>query len=552
MAAPSYTEDLTDIDLAEATTGWSTVNFSGGGGAALDFGPDLAMQGVNSVLRQVSGHDRGGVFDNAAGISGAVASGVHIFQWLFIANPGLTDTRANTGVCVIAGSGTGALVRFHVEGNNTYGAAGRVGKCYAYRYDNTSNTSEPYRTLTGSPGATPSVFGGSCNISVTTKGLNLGLDAVRYGTGGYITAGDATTPATFDGFATVNDYNDATNGYNRWGIFSKIGGGYELQGTFAIGQNNAGNPTACYFDDSDRNIIIVDSIHAESGFTKILVDHASTVVNLTNINITAAGTNCRGSFSVENDSSAVTIVGGVWTDFGTTYLRSSCSVTGLTWRGCDIVYRAGGDIISCTFDQSTSSSSVQLLPTTAPTNVQFIESCHFISDGSNHAVDVGSVSSSTSISWKNTLSGYVTGTTGDPVTTGSTGNEAILCNVASGQKLTINVLSGASVPSVRNTGTGTVAVVSAGVTIDVNVKDQAGSNIETALVYIDDDLGAAGNITNTTTNASGNISQATYNGAETTATLRVRKYGYKPFVGTITLLSNSATNVILITDPQQT
>jgi hypothetical protein len=94
--------------------------------------------------------------------------------------------------------------------------------------------------------------------------------------------------------------------------------------------------------------------------------------------------------------------------------------------------------------------------------------------------------------------------------------------------------------------------VSAGVTIDVNVKDQAGANVQTALVYIDDDLGAAGNITNTTTDVNGNITQATYNGAETTATLRVRKYGYKPFVGTITLLSNSATNVILITDPQQT
>ena len=95
MAAPSYTEDLTDIDLAESTTGWSTINFSGGGGAALDFGPDLAMQGTNSVLRQVSTHDRGGIYNNGS-TAGAVATGVHIFQWVFTANPGLTDTYTDS------------------------------------------------------------------------------------------------------------------------------------------------------------------------------------------------------------------------------------------------------------------------------------------------------------------------------------------------------------------------------------------------------------------------------------------------------------------------
>ena len=49
MAVPAYTEDLTDIALAEliaegAGAGWTGINFSGGGAPVA--GPDLAMQGT--------------------------------------------------------------------------------------------------------------------------------------------------------------------------------------------------------------------------------------------------------------------------------------------------------------------------------------------------------------------------------------------------------------------------------------------------------------------------------------------------------------------------
>ncbi len=100
------------------------------------------------------------------------------------------------------------------------------------------------------------------------------------------------------------------------------------------------------------------------------------------------------------------------------------------------------------------------------------------------------------------------------------------------------------------TGDGEIEILSP-VFIDVNVKDQAGVNIENALVYIDDDLGVVGNIANTTTDASGNITQSSYSGIETTGALRVRLYGYKYSISEITLTQNSSTNIILITDPQQ-
>ena len=75
-------------------------------------------------------------------------------------------------------------------------------------------------------------------------------------------------------------------------------------------------------------------------------------------------------------------------------------------------------------------------------------------------------------------------------------------------------------------------------------------NISGAYVYVDEDLELAGNIVNTTTDVNGDVSTS-YSGAATSATIRVRKYGYKPYVTTISLLTNSATNVRLVTDPQQ-
>ena len=89
MAAPLYEEDLTDISLAEAsTTGYLQVNFAGGGGGALDFGPDFSMQGNDAILRQVTNNDRGAAFDNAATIArsdpyagnGADSSAIRIAQ----------------------------------------------------------------------------------------------------------------------------------------------------------------------------------------------------------------------------------------------------------------------------------------------------------------------------------------------------------------------------------------------------------------------------------------------------------------------------------------
>jgi len=546
MAAPSYTEDLTDITLAETTTGFSAY---GGGASGLGTGADLSMQGNLCVDKQITNADKGMYYDNGSGIT--LPAGAHVFVWLFNATPGLSDTLALKGASILVGTGSNAYCQYHVEGSDTYGAAGRVAKCYPVNYAvRSSNTgSAPYRTVTGNPGANPQVFGGGLSTTATVKGANLGIDAIRYGTGAYITAGDSGQPATFSGFQAQNDAIA-----NRWGIFTKVGASYELQGKFVIGQGSNKIAALAYFSDSDVNIAIVDTPHSATDFTEIIIDHASTEVYWTNVSITALGTNNKGNFKIESPSSTVVINGGTWTGLNATFLQAGATITGLTWRQCAQVSNTNqASLIDCVFDRSTSATSLTL------PNLSYATGCTFISDGSNHAIELNSIGNGT-MNWDGTLSGYVTGASASPVTPTSTGNEAIYVNVGSGT-LTINVAAGATIPSIRSAGA-TVNVVAGQVTTTITVVDiDTGAAIPNAMVYVA--AGATGPLSPGTaiinkvlTNGSGQVTDTRSLASNQTITGRVRRatpgYGtlYKTssIVGTINSASGLDLTIQMIKD----
>jgi hypothetical protein len=465
MAVPSYTEDLTDIDLAESgSTGWTAFNISGGGGGAPAFGADFGMQGAGCWDKAASNAERGLAVNKTPG-TGTVAAGVHIFQWGFTATPGVCDTLQNRGAYVIIGTSTTDYVQFHVEGSDTFGAQGRVGKCYVVDYVTTANTgSVPYRTVGGTPGATPTYFGFGLKTLATVKGSNMGADAVRYGTGAYLTAGElisagdaSDNPCTFSGFQAQND-----NINNRWGILTSTGGdNYEQQGRFVIGQNNAGTATLCRFKDNDKNISIVDTVHSTIDFTQFIVDHASTRCEWTNINLTGLGTNNPGQVQVTTNNPTVIIEGGTWTSIGVTVFRSNTSVDGLTWRLTDSITLNGATLDNCLIDRCTASSAV------VTDDLADLNNNNFIGDGTGHAVELTSVGSGT-MAWDNTFD-----TTTYATSDGSTGNEAIYVNVGSGS-LTINVSAGATTPTIRTAGAA-VTVVAGAVTAELTVNDHTGT-----------------------------------------------------------------------------
>jgi hypothetical protein len=571
MAVPSYTEDLTDIDLAEAaSTGWTAFNISGGGGGAPAFGADLSMQGAGCWDKPCSAAERGLAVNKTPG-TGTVAAGIHIFVWGFNATPGITDVLATRGAYVLIGTSTTNYVQFHVEGSDTYGAGGRVGKCYVVDYVTTANTgSIPYRTLGGTPGATPTYFGFGLKTIATAKGSNIGCDAIRYGTGAYITAGAVATPATFDGFATQNDLLA-----NRWGIFTKIGTAYELQGAFAIGQDNAGTGTLAYFEDSDVSVSLIDTVHSATDFTRFLIDHASTEVYWTNILITATGTNNPGYLEVVTDPTAFDMVGCVFTDFGTTLLTASCTATGNTWRACDTVTQGGASLDACKFDKTISTTAAVVTTGATFNSLGSTLANTFVGDGTTtpgHAVDAGSITggtvgSPTVLTWYNELDNGVTNqstwegsTQAATAGTQGTANDAITMNVAAGTYVKVSVAAGANIPTIQNTGTGFLEITANEVTLTITVKDiDTGNVIEGAMVYVTNVAVSATYIDKVETNASGQVTHTTSLGSAQTLAGKVRAatpadkaytkyYKSSPVAGTFSNVQDTSITIQLITD----
>lgn len=529
--------DLTDYALAEATAdttgvGGSWSQFGSGGGTGFGAGIDFAMQGTNAVDLKVSNSEKGAAVTlNSAQ---TLSTGDHVFVWTFIATPGLTDSIQNKGSAIIVGSASNAYVQYHVAGNDTFGAQGRVGRCYPIDYSvRTSSASPPYRTTSGNAGTSPQYIGHSATITATVKGNNIACDAVRAGTGIYITAGTAGAPATFTEAATAND-----NVSNRWGVLTSLGGtSYELQGYFVIGQNNAKTPTQAYFSDSGASVTFIDTIHGASDFTRVVVDHASTTCILDSISFSAAGTTNRGRFLVNNASSTVTLSGCTFGDIGITSLQAGTTATSCTWRSCEKVTQNSATITNCAFTNSTATVALEV------DSLNDVTGTSFTSGGTGHAVDLGIVSSSTSVSWDCTATGYAG-------TNGSTGNETILVNVAAGQTLTINVTANGTTPTYYNTGSGSVNVVSGAVTVKVTVNDSSGSPIENARVYLTRASDSAV-VLNGLSNASGVVQDTAYTyTADDVVSGWARKssaspyYKEGPISGTITNTGFSGTAIL--------
>lgn len=384
MAAPVYYSELRDTSLAESLTNYIAINQGGGGGGSPALGPDLAMQGANCVDRAVNNTERSiayTVFNGTVDAESYASYDYHVYQWIFNATPGISATIANRGVCVIIGPDTNNYIQYHVDGSDTYGASGRVGRCYPIRYIASAPTTvtPPYRTRIGNPVTTIGtlgVVGGSLNITAGARGSNLGVDAIRFGNGGTIAFGEIANPATFQGYSATNDFIN-----NRWGILSNIGGALELQGRLIIGirlDNFNQLEQVTYFEESGFSILIPDTPHTSTTFNRIWLKTSGSTVNWSSGSITALGTNSKGDIDVDRDNIIFNVSGGSWTSIGKSSLNDYTTINGLTWRDCDLINQNGATITNSSINNTT----------LIPSNFNTITKNNFISGGANHAVEI--------------------------------------------------------------------------------------------------------------------------------------------------------------------
>jgi hypothetical protein len=399
MAAPSYLTDLTDIYI-------DTDNFTVvGGGRVTAAETDDFIQGNNCWSHDpFSSGIEGGMYDD--GTAPGITAGDAVYVWTKCDVAATLATHAAGGIQVIMGTAGTAYDCFYALGSDDYQYGGW--KCIPVDPTSTPSTS------VGSPGAYDH-FGVRWNVPSTGagKGYPMKIDAMRYGRQIEVTVGDATTPATWARLATYDA--DSTR---QWGICQPNDAGAEVQGVVYWGTAT----TACHFDDSSgETIVLIDTEWTSTDFTKIIIDHASTIFNMDGLTIKALGTNNPGQLIFNNASTASILKNSTFDSIGITTLRAGVTATSDKWKASGTVTLNGATLDSCVFAASTAAIALA-----CGSSITTISDCDFESDGSSHAIEITGGTSHTLDNLK--FTGYETYN----VNGTSTGNEAVYINIGAG------------------------------------------------------------------------------------------------------------------------
>ena len=463
MATAVYGTDLTSIDTAEALGNYTAL---GGGASGLSDETDYYIQGTQCVSKAGFTAVTKGMILNTG--TRTVASGDAVFIWLKQNNRNLMDTVANGGTQVLIGDSTTAYDHFYVDGNDSQGSALAGWRTYAVDPTATPSTTTGSPTTTNRVGALWKILG-----SGSLKGNPNGIDASWHGRELQVTEGFTVAEGTFAGAGAA----DATT---RWGILTPVAGGYQFHGAFVMGTTS----TACSFTDANVNIIVLEDEFVLSGFNEFEMRNASTVVNWDNISIQHLGTTSPslltfnvGTFTGDSNK---------FTGCGATTFNSAASCTNSTWTSSDEVTANGADLSGSQFLTSTAAADGACViwdeALAAPKSITELTGCTF-SKGTNahHAIEFG-----TGIDEDITLTDCnFNGFSSTDDVNGST--FAFLGST----NLTLNLVgctvdgADASSSNIGIDSTATITINIDPVTVLVNVKNEAGSNIQNARVFVE-------------------------------------------------------------------
>jgi hypothetical protein len=437
MTAPAYTTDLVDIREAESGESWTEpAGATGGGVPSAETDYYIQKAACFSKSMAVAG---GGLCGqgNQAAASVIITSPAALFMWVFFGCPNTLDTLANGGLRIIMGQDKDNYQAWYVKGAETYIYGGWINIAV--------DPSVGYQASQGSPSGVWQYFGAVAKTLATiSKGSPFGVDVFRYGRTLQVAYGESANYGTFVGAAAKNDANDATAGYNRWGLFQAIDGGYLMKGLFLMGTSG----TAVDFRDANRNIAIQDTIRVAAEFNTFEVRNISSRVDWTNISIAALGSTSKGRFIV-TDNADVNKDGCVFTDMDAFTYLSNSTILDTVYRRCGLVTQGGAVFTGCVFQNATGAVSLKV------SNPSLVTGCLFTSDGSNHAVEADTPGD---FDWDNELVGYAT-------EHGSSGNEAFYNN--SGGHINLTVVGGTA-PKYRNGSGASTTIIIPDVTLTIS------------------------------------------------------------------------------------
>ena len=446
MAIATYSTDLTDMDLAASATGWAEATASGWtsvfaitGGETDDYIQDTTCNsttvktGVGALL-----------YNNGAGITLGQDDAVLVWaKWDVY--PSL-DTEVNGGIRTVMGSALNAFYGFKHLGSDSYIYDGWINLATGDPAD--TDITADYTV--GSPTTTKQYHGWAFNaISVPSKGNPYKVDAIRYGRCEIACInGDVTAYGTFPDMAQENDYNDGTNGYNRWGLFREVtANNYLWKGLMSLG-----NATVVDFRDSNATISVDNTKHVTPAFNRIEINNAGSRVDWTGVTIAALGSVSRGDLEVIDDAD-VNFEACSFSDMGTFGFLGSSTINGTTFRRCNLITTGGGLFDACSFDSSNDTAKAVIV--SSPANAAKITGSEFVSTGSGNGLEMGGTAANITLNDLD-FTGYSTTIDAD---------KAIFVNIATGS-MTINISGGSGVTADSHVRTaGCIVTVSADVSI---------------------------------------------------------------------------------------
>lgn len=466
--AISVTTDLVDVSSADTTTTNGTfyrLNGTSTGNPAAD--ADAHVQGGGCIANKMgaaTGTDVGGHFNHTTTFD--LSSGKHLFYWRQIITPGNMLTKANQGITLgltntsttsTSAWSTTNYKKWYMDGSDTMPIApGWLPYCL----DASLNADASAGTLTLN--AVKNI-GFICrqNSGITTTVSNQFVDAIRAGTGVTLTTSVGTDVATLDSIFSVDNVQT-----NRWGVLTQSSGIFYGQGKINVGAS--GQSAACNFVDASQVFLWRKNIVADTfnGIFLLGASGAKTTFQLTS-SVIRGQANQRWNVTTDANSD-FKLYGCSVANLHTASLSAGSVLSDTSFSGCGTIEVNGAAVDGCTF----SGAYATQLKVDSTAEMANITSSIFTSAGTGHAIELTAAG---------TYDFDGLSFTGYAGSNGSTGNEAVFVNVASGS-VTINV-SGGNTPSYRTAGA-SVTVVSGSVTVTLTVTDSAGTAIQDAAVLV--------------------------------------------------------------------
>jgi hypothetical protein len=477
MAAPTFTTDLLDFDLAENTGAWGEFVGMIAGGAPDEADAENKIQGsyMTSQSTNTTSLCSMGVIK---GSPVTLDAGYVFLMWHQHTSPG--------ALAAYSGGGLRAVVATDLTNWKAWATGGS--DVMPNPYGGWQNIAfDPTLTTEYSNGTPPTTnyygVGGACILTAAiAKGQPHQVDAIRYGRAqARLSGGESANYGTFAGFAAINDATSA-----RWGLIQATTGGYLWKGLLSLGFSTKTttfrarttnvatlttsaahgfvvgdtvvitgvggtgyNATAVItvvgstttfsyantgsnegstadtgglingvvdFRDSNKSILIQDTRKVSSGFNKIEISNAGSRVDWTGISfscLSPSTTASRGDLAVV-DNADVNLESCNFTDMATFTFQSNSTINSTTFRRCNLITQSGAAFTGCTFDSTNDSAKALLVD-----NPAGVTDCAFVSGGTKHGVQF---TTQGTYAWSgNIFTSYAS-------SDGSSGNEAVYNN----------------------------------------------------------------------------------------------------------------------------